>query len=139
MTEIDIEDDHVAVECRDGSRHMAFHPSDIDRRQPDSRERIADEPVEAKGWRDRNGEYDCKISSVGTKTLGDWADRIRKPANREGQWGGVRRRKKKGRLASACLSIAASAQFAKSPMCRLKTDLPCGISAPCAENRLTAT
>lgn len=84
VTEIDINDNHVVVDCWDGSKHMACHPSDITRKQPDSWERIADELVEAKGWRDQNGEYNCNISSVSTKTLGDWADRIRRLAAKEG-------------------------------------------------------
>lgn len=52
--------------------------------RPDSWERIADELEAAKGWRDQNGEYNCIVSSVSTKTLGDWADRIRRLAKKEG-------------------------------------------------------
>ena len=50
---------------------------------PDSFERIADELEAAKGWCDQNGEHSCIVSSVSTKTLDDWADRIRKLAKKE--------------------------------------------------------
>ena len=54
---------------------------------PDSFERIADELEAAKGWHDQNGEHNSLVSSVSTKTLGDWADRIRKLAKKEGEHG----------------------------------------------------
>jgi hypothetical protein len=50
---------------------------------PDSFECIADELEAAKGWRDQNGEHNSLVSSVSTKTLGDWADRIRKLAKED--------------------------------------------------------
>lgn len=60
-----------------GEPHIFTHT------RPDSLESIADELEAAKGWRDQNGEYSCIVSSVSTKTLGDWADRIRKLAKEQ--------------------------------------------------------
>ena len=59
---------------------FSFWPEHLTHTRPDSLESIADELEAAKGWRDQNGEYSCIVSSVSTKTLGDWADRIRKLA-----------------------------------------------------------
>ena len=55
--------------------------------RPDSWERIADELETAKGWCDQDGEHNSIVSSVSTKTLGGWADRIRKLAKKEGEHG----------------------------------------------------
>jgi hypothetical protein len=62
---------------------FSFWPEHLTHTRPDSLESIAHELEVAKGWRDQNGEYNCNVSSVSTKTLGDWADRIRKLAERE--------------------------------------------------------
>jgi hypothetical protein len=65
--------------------NFSFRPEHVSHTKPDSLESIADELEAAKGWRDQNGEYSRIVSSVSTKTLGDWADRIRKLAAKEGE------------------------------------------------------
>ena len=52
-------------------------------KHPDSLECIADEIEDAEGWCDQNGDYGTGISSVGESTLREWADRIRKLAEKE--------------------------------------------------------
>ena len=54
--------------------------------RPDSFERIADELEAAVKWCDQNGDYGTGISSIGSPTLHEWADRIRKLA-KEGEHG----------------------------------------------------
>lgn len=49
--------------------------------------RIADELEAAKGWRDGDGEYGTGVSSVEESTLQEWADRIRKMAEKEDENG----------------------------------------------------
>ena len=53
----------------------------------DSLERIADDVEAAEGWCDQNGDYGTGISSVGESTLREWADRIRKLAEKEARDG----------------------------------------------------
>ena len=71
-TEIDIHDNHVVVDCWDGSKHMACHPSDISRTRHDSWERIADDIEESNG-----------AVFIESTTLSEWAGRIRKLAERD--------------------------------------------------------
>lgn len=72
------------VLCEYPNEEKAFlKPYDLTHEYPDSLERIADELEAAKGWRDQNGEHSCIVSSVSTKTLQEWADRIRKMAEKE--------------------------------------------------------
>lgn len=63
--------------------NFSVRPEHVSHTKHDSLECIADELEAAKGWRDQNGEYSCIVSSVSTKTLGDWADRIRRLAENE--------------------------------------------------------
>ena len=53
-------------------------PHELSHERPDSLERIAEDIEAAEDWCDQNGEHNSLVSSVSTKTLGDWADRIRK-------------------------------------------------------------
>lgn len=55
-------------------------PHRLTRHIPDGFGRIADDIEAAEDWCDQNGECGCIVSSVSAKTLGDRADRIRKPA-----------------------------------------------------------
>ena len=70
VTEIDIKRECEAIECRDGSKHVAYHPSGIT--HPDSRERIADDIEAGKG-----------VVFISDSTLSEWAYRIRRPAEKE--------------------------------------------------------
>lgn len=58
-------------------------PAELTHTRPDSLGRIADDIEAAEDWCDQNGEHNSLVSSVSTKTLGDWADRIRKLAEKE--------------------------------------------------------
>jgi len=77
VTEIDIKDSGVAIDCWDGSRHASCHPDGITRNFPDSWKLIADdldEIVDAA----RSADDSCE-------KLADIADRIRKLAEKEGK------------------------------------------------------
>lgn len=77
VTEIDIKDGCVVIDCWDGSKHVAYHPSGITRNLPDSWNFIAnelDELVDAAHSADDSCEK-----------LADLADRIRKLAKDGGQ------------------------------------------------------
>ena len=74
--------ENVVCTLSDGS-NIVLAPHELSHEQPDSLERIADELEAARGWRDQNGEHSCIVSSVSTKTLQEWADRIRKLAKED--------------------------------------------------------
>lgn len=65
------------------SSHVKYAAEFVWYERPDSFERIADDIEAAEDWCDQNGEHNSLVSSVSTKTLGDWADRIRKLADKE--------------------------------------------------------
>lgn len=71
VTEIDIKDGCVAIDCWDGSKHVAYHPDCITRNLPDSWKFIAAEMVDAA----RSADDTCE-------KLADLADRIRKLAEK---------------------------------------------------------
>lgn len=73
----------VECECPDGTACMVF-PTGIAHIRTDSLEQIADELEGAEKWCDQNGDYGTGISSIGSPTLHEWADRIRKLA-KEGE------------------------------------------------------
>lgn len=73
---------YPTCEAPDGKTYE-FLPGGLSHERPDSFERIADELEVAKGWCDQNGEHSCIVSSVSTKTLQEWADRIRKLAKED--------------------------------------------------------
>lgn len=73
-----VEMDNVPFRCE---------PDDLTHKNPrpnDSLERIADELESAKGWCDQNGDYGTGIVSIGSRSLCEWSDRIRKLAKKEG-------------------------------------------------------
>lgn len=74
VTEIDIKHGCEVIDCWDGSKHEAYHPSGITRDRPDSLGRIADE---LEKWCDRETMADCHEPR-------DLAERIRKLA-KEGE------------------------------------------------------
>ena len=84
VTSIAFQQDKTTLVCWTGNQYMDRLPGEVTIERHDSLERIADELEAAKGWRDQNGERSRIVSSVSTKTLGDWADRIRKLA-KEGE------------------------------------------------------
>lgn len=61
----------------------SIEPSRLSHEFHDSWERIADELEEAEKWCDQNGDYDTGIVSIDESTLREWADRIRKLAEKE--------------------------------------------------------
>lgn len=67
---------------RDGAEITRFSV-DLTHERTDSLERIADEIAGAKNWCDSNGIYNTIISSISSKQLDNWADRIRRLAKRE--------------------------------------------------------
>lgn len=69
----------VECECPDGTACIVF-PTGIIHIRTDSLEQIADELEGAEKWCDQNGDYGTGISSIGSPTLHEWADRIRKLA-----------------------------------------------------------
>lgn len=72
----------VDASCYGCDAHTS--PKDLTHTNPDSLERIADELEVAEKWCDQNGDYGTGISSIGSPTLHEWADRIRKLA-KEGE------------------------------------------------------
>ena len=77
VAEIDIKDDYVLIDCWDGSRYVAYPPSDITHERPDSWERIADELDEMVDSADSADD--------GCEKLADLAERIRRLAKEEAQ------------------------------------------------------
>lgn len=80
MTEIDIKDDCVSIDCWDGSMHVECHPAGITHECPDSLESIAqdlEDWAEANHWSVDKGDIFNSAQS--------FADRIRKLAAKEGQ------------------------------------------------------
>lgn len=75
VTEIDIKDEYVLIACWDGSRYVAYPPSDITHNRQYSWERIADELDEMV---DAAGSADD-----GCEKLADLAERIRRLAKKE--------------------------------------------------------
>lgn len=59
-------------------------PSRLSHEFHDSWERIADELEYAGDWCDQNGDYGTGIVSIGSRSLCEWSDRIRKLAKKEG-------------------------------------------------------
>lgn len=78
VTEIDINDGCEVVDCWDGSKHVAYHPSGISHTRPDSLERIADELEELSESNRINGSGEVFYRA------GDLAARIRRLADKEG-------------------------------------------------------
>lgn len=78
VTEIDIDDGCEVVDCWDGSKHVAYHPSGISHTRPDSLERIADELEELSESNRINGSGEVFYRA------GDLAARIRRLADKEG-------------------------------------------------------
>lgn len=72
----------VECECPDGTACIVF-PTGIIHIRTDSLEQIADDIELAEKWCDGEGEYGTGISSVEESTLHEWADRIRKLAEKE--------------------------------------------------------
>lgn len=80
VTEIDIKDDCVSIDCWDGSMHVECHPAGITHECPDSLESIAqdlEDWAEANHWSVDKGDIFNSAQS--------FADRIRKLAAKEGQ------------------------------------------------------
>lgn len=77
VTEIDIKHGCELIDCWDGSKHEAYHPSGITRDRPDSLGRIADELDEMVG----DASETAMVSLVELREL---AERIRKLA-KEGE------------------------------------------------------
>lgn len=77
VTEIDIERECEAIDCWDGSKHVAYHPSGITHERPDSWELIADDLDEMVDAADSADDM-CEI-------LANFADRIRRLAAREAE------------------------------------------------------
>ena len=80
VTEIDIKDSCVAINCWDGSMHVECHPAGITHECPDSLESIAqdlEDWAEANHWSVDKGDIFNSAQS--------FADRIRKLAAKEGQ------------------------------------------------------
>ena len=75
VTEIDIKDGCEVIDCWDGSKHVAYHPSGITHERPDSLERIADELDEMVDA--------ARSADGGCEKLADLAERIRKLAEKE--------------------------------------------------------
>ena len=66
-----------------GGVSTTFSPTDLTHARPDSFERIANDIETAEGWCDGEGEYGTGITSVKESTLREWAERIRKLAEKE--------------------------------------------------------
>ena len=64
--------------------HAQKEPSILTHERPDSLKRIADEIEGAIKWCDVNGNHFTGMSSIKDETLAEWADRIRRLAEREG-------------------------------------------------------
>lgn len=83
---IDLMADSACIICwENGSGYLPFNQSDLSNKPADSLERIAEDIEAAEGWRDGDGEYGTGVSSVEESTLKEWADRIRKLAEKEGE------------------------------------------------------
>lgn len=80
VTEIDIKDDCVSIDCWDGSMHVECHPAGITHECPDSLESIAqdlEDWAEANHWSVDKGDIFNSAQS--------FAGRIRKLAAKEGK------------------------------------------------------
>lgn len=66
-------------------RGKGFSHSHLSHTRPDSWERIAEDIEAAEGWCDGKGAYGTGVTSVSESTLREWADRIRKLAEKEGE------------------------------------------------------
>lgn len=58
-------------------------PAELTHTRPDSLGRIAEDIEAAEDWCDGEGEYGTGVTSVEESTLREWADRIRKLAEKE--------------------------------------------------------
>lgn len=84
VEEITILTQGVYVKCKAPNVTIStFFSHDLTHERPDSFERIADDIEVAEGWCDREGGYGTGITSVKKSTLREWAERIRKLAEKE--------------------------------------------------------
>lgn len=74
----------VTLEKRPDGILYTVEPSRLSHEFHDSWERIADELEYAGDWCDQNGDYGTGIVSIGSRSLCEWSDRIRKLAKKEG-------------------------------------------------------
>lgn len=79
---------YVGVNTDEGVFLPSVNQKHLSRKNPesaDSLKRIADEIEAAEDWCDQRGSYGTGITSVSESTLRDWADRIRKLEEKEGE------------------------------------------------------
>lgn len=79
---------YVGVNTDEGVFLPSVNQKHLSRKNPesaDSLKRIADEIEAAEDWCDQRGSYGTGIMSVSESTLRDWADRIRKLEEKEGE------------------------------------------------------